>query len=65
MSRFKRLEDVIERLPDLSAEELRTELEFWKTRSHHMYGRAVKPYLKWIHKLESALEIAEGNEFSE
>lgn len=62
MSRNKRWEEVEERMPDMSADELQNELWFWKGRERFMWGSAVKLYTKWIHRLERALEIKQRDE---
>ncbi|MDX1968082.1 MAG: hypothetical protein SFV23_12980 [Planctomycetaceae bacterium] len=62
MSRFKRWEELERKLPDMTAAEIRAELPFWTARMQHMWGPAVKPYQKWLHQLERALDLKERDE---
>lgn len=61
MSRWKRLEELETRLDDMTASELRSELPFWKTHAERLRGGpAHKLALKWLRRLEKALEQKES-----
>jgi hypothetical protein len=59
MSRWKRLEQLQLHLHEMTAEELRRELPFWREHAEQLSGPAHKLALKRIHKLERALELKE------
>jgi hypothetical protein len=57
MSRWKQLEEIEARLPDMSADELRAALEMWCKHLQGLRGPALKLGQKFRHRLERALEL--------
>ena len=57
MSRWKQLEDIERRLPDMSAEELRAGVEFWRKHILALSGPALKLGRKFLCRLERALDL--------
>ena len=60
MSRWKLLEEIEERLPDMSAEEARAALEMWRKHLKRLRGPALKLGKKFLNRLERALELKSG-----
>ncbi len=60
MSRWKQLEEIEERLPDMSAEELRAALAMWRKHLVALRGPALKLGKQFLHRLERALELKES-----
>lgn len=60
MSRWKQLEEIEERLPDMSADEVRAALEMWRKHLQTLRGPALKLGQKFLHRLERALELKVG-----
>lgn len=56
MSRWKQLEDIEERLPDLSADEIRAAVEMWRKHLQRLRGPALKSGHKFLRRLDRALE---------
>lgn len=57
MSRWKQLEEIEERLPDMSADEVRAALEMWRKHLGTLRGPAQKLGQRFLHRLERALEL--------
>ena len=62
MSRWKRLEEIEERLPDMSADEIRAALQMWHEHLQRLRGPALTLGKKFLHRLERALEHKSGAE---
>lgn len=60
MSRWKQLEDIEERLPDMSADEVRAALEMWRQHLKALRGPALKLGKKFLHRLEWASDSNPG-----
>ncbi len=60
MSRWKQLEEIEERLPDMSADEVRAALEMWRKHLQTLRGPALKLGQKFLHRLERASELKVG-----
>ena len=60
MSRRKQLEEIEERLPDMSADEVRAALEMWRKHLKRLHGPALKLGQKFLRRLERALELKSG-----
>jgi hypothetical protein len=57
MSRWKQLEEIEERLPDMSADEVRAALEMWRKHLKTVRGPALKLGQRFLHRLQRALEL--------
>lgn len=57
MSRWKQLEEIEERLPDMTSDEVRTALTMWRQHLQTLHGPALKSGKKFLHRLERALEL--------
>lgn len=60
MSRWKQLEEIEARLPDMTPDELRSALEMWRKHLKRLRGPARKLGHKFLHRLERALEFKSG-----
>jgi hypothetical protein len=60
MSRWKRLEEIEVRLPDMSADEVRDALQMWRKHLQQLRGPALKLGQKFLHRLQRALERKSG-----
>jgi hypothetical protein len=56
MSRWKQLEEIEERLPDVSAEELRAAIAMWGEHLQGLRGPALKLGKKFLQRLERAMK---------
>jgi hypothetical protein len=57
MSRWKRLEELEQHLPQVTAQELQNEIPFWRAHANALRGPGHKLAMKLVHKLERALEV--------
>jgi hypothetical protein len=57
MSRWKQLEEIEERLLDMSADEVRAALEMWRQHLKTLRGPALQLGRKFLHRLERAMEL--------
>ena len=61
MSRWKQLEEIEERLPDMTADEVSAALEMWRNHLLGLRGPALKLGQKFLHRLQRTLELKESN----
>ena len=61
MSRWKQLEEIEERLPDMSVDELWAAQEMCRKHLVTLRGPALKLGKKFLHRLERALELKVGD----
>jgi hypothetical protein len=56
MSRWKWLEEIEDRLPDMSVDEIRVALQKWHQHLQQLRGPALKLGQKFRHRLKQALQ---------
>ena len=65
MSRWKQLEGIEARLPDVSAHEITSALVMWREHLKKLRGPALKQGRKFLHRLERALEVRSADDADE
>jgi hypothetical protein len=57
MSRWKKLNNYEEKLEQMTVEELRAEVAFWKKRANEFRGPARKGTMKFVFQVQRILEM--------